>query len=221
MAVARPAAITFDVGGTLIAPWPSVGHAYATVAARFGANRLDPGVLDRRFAEAWMNRGEDFRYNRDAWAGLVARVFDGVSDVGAKAGFFEALYEHFATAMPWRVFPDVLPTLTCLRANGIKLAVISNWDDRLRPLLSTLGLAHHFEAILVSAEEGVRKPDPALFVEAARRLGVDPKAAVHVGDSPREDAAGAQAAGMGAVLVDRLPPTGGDDDLGRKCAAWL
>lgn len=215
-----PVAVTFDVGGTLISPWPSVGQAYAAVAARFGAGRLDAALLDRRFADTWSRRGPEFRHGRIDWQDLVARVFDGVSDVGRQGEFFDALYEHFATTVPWRVFPDVVPTLTRLRNRGIKLGVISNWDERLRPLLSALHLARHFDAILVSAEEGIQKPDPAIFRAAARRLGVSPSEAAHVGDSSGEDVAGARAAGMQAVLVNRDPDRDGDHDLLRQSRAW-
>ena len=51
------AAITFDVGGTLIEPWPSVGHAYAEVAARHGVH-VAPEEITQRFVEAWRQRGE-------------------------------------------------------------------------------------------------------------------------------------------------------------------
>ncbi|MCP5520719.1 MAG: HAD-IA family hydrolase [Verrucomicrobiales bacterium] len=217
----RPAAVSFDVGGTLIVPWPSVGHAYATVAARFGAGRIDPDLLNRRFSEAWARRGREFRYGESDWQTLVARVFDGVSEVGGDNDFFKALYEHFATATPWRVFPDVEPTLTGLRDRGIKLAVVSNWDDRLRPLLTALDLDRHFDTILVSAEEGVQKPDPAIFRETARRLEVSPAKVVHIGDSTREDVAGARAAGMQAVRVDRAREQDGEHDLLRQCRLWL
>jgi putative hydrolase of the HAD superfamily len=218
---ALPAAVTFDVGGTLLSPWPSVGHAYAAVASRFGGGDLEPNQLEQRFIAAWKRRGPGFVYRQSDWQELVARVFDGVSPVGRSPDFFHALYQHFATPTPWRVFPDVMPTLTRLRDRGIKLAVISNWDDRLRPLLSALDLAQHFNAILVSAEAGMQKPDPAFFLEAARRLGVAVGEVAHVGDSPQEDLAGAQAAGMRAVLVNRDATQAGDHDLRRQCEAWF
>src|ERR1035438_1017740 len=63
-------AVTFDVGGTLIGVWPSVGHVYAEVAARHGINGLSAVSLNRRFAAAW-RAATDFSHSRADWAALV------------------------------------------------------------------------------------------------------------------------------------------------------
>ena len=65
-------AITFDIGGTLIEPWPSVGHVYAEVAARFGL-RAEPSELNRRFRDAWRSR-QPFDHSRVAWFELVRQT---------------------------------------------------------------------------------------------------------------------------------------------------
>ena len=143
------AAITFDVGGTLIEPWPSVGHVYAAVAARHGV-RAEPEELTHRFVDAW-NRKENFSYSQDDWAGLVDATFAGLTTTLPSQSFFDELYYDFGTPKPWRIFDDVLPTIAALRERGTRLAVISNWDDRLCPLLESLELANEFEVILVSA----------------------------------------------------------------------
>jgi putative hydrolase of the HAD superfamily len=66
-----------------------------------------------------------------------------------------------------------------------------------------LGLAEHFKTIVVSCEIGAPKPSPLIFREATRRLCLPPAAILHVGDSPEADLAGAEAAGMKAVLLQR------------------
>ena len=95
------------------------------------------------------------------------------------------------------------PTLDGLAARGLRLGVVSNWDCGLRNVLAGLGIAHHFAAIVPSAEVGAPKPQPAVFEAALSRLGVEPSEAIHVGDRPETDAAGASAAGIGAVTIDR------------------
>ena len=80
-------AVTFDVGGTLIEPWPSVGHVYAEVAARHGVNHADPAVLNRQFTAAWRGR-KNFNYTRTDWADLVDQTFVGLSDVLPSRTFF-------------------------------------------------------------------------------------------------------------------------------------
>jgi putative hydrolase of the HAD superfamily len=179
-----------------------VGHVYAEVAARHGFDGLDPAELDRRFAAAWQRKGA-FAHTRRQWAELVDRTFAGLVSPPPSRTFFDAIYERFAERRAWRVYPDVLPTLQSLRAGGMTLAALSNWDDRLRPLLHGLELDHYFQAIIVSCEVGAVKPDPAIFQVAGARLGLPPTQIVHVGDSPCEDLAGATAAGCAAVLLVR------------------
>ena len=195
-------AVTFDVGGTLIEVWPSVGHVYAEVAARHGVNRLSAGLLDRRFAAAW-RAAKRFRHCRADWAGLVDATFRGLTDRPPRETFFDELYARFAAPDAWRVFEDVAPTLDALAARGLKLGVISNWDERLRPLLEQLKLADYFEAIVVSREAGSSKPSRAIFKHAVRKLGLPPEAVLHVGDDLSMDVRGARAAGLAALLLRR------------------
>ncbi len=110
--------------------------------------------------------------------------------------FFDEIYHDFGTPKPWRIFDDVLPTIEVLQKRGTRLAVISNWDDRLCPLLESLELANEFEVILVSAEAGHAKPAPEIFQAAAEALQLPPAEILHVGDSENEDHHGAQAAGF-------------------------
>jgi putative hydrolase of the HAD superfamily len=90
-----------------------------------------------------------------------------------------------------------------LAAGGCRLAVVSNWDSRLPPLLGRLGIARRFEVIGVSHLEGCEKPDPRLFRRVLERLGARPDEALHVGDVPELDLAGAEGAGIAGRLVDR------------------
>ena len=90
-----------------------------------------------RFAAAW-RIAKRFRHSRSDWAQLVDATFRGLTTLPPSRTFFEALYARFARAGAWRVFDDVPPTLEALASRGLKLAVISNWDERLRPLLTLL-----------------------------------------------------------------------------------
>ncbi|MBU6399522.1 MAG: HAD-IA family hydrolase [Verrucomicrobia bacterium] len=200
-------AVTFDVGGTLIEPWPSVGQVYAEVAARHGLPSPSPAVLDRNFAAAWQTRGE-FNYSKAAWFGLVRRTF--ATEAGTlPATFLEAVYDRFADPAVWRIYADVLPALEGLAAREIDLGVISNWDERLRPLLADLKLERYFTVVVVSCEVGFTKPSPVIFEQALRALGLPGQAVLHVGDSPHEDVAGARATGLRAVRLDRRGAGGG------------
>ncbi len=204
-------AVTFDVGGTLIEPWPSVGHVYAEAAQTVLGERLEPGLLNERFAAAWRAAHQvpgTFNYTTADWAAIVWSTFEGLTPKAADPDLFRALWERFTEPGAWQVFPDVRPCLETLAAAGIRLAALSNWDERLGPLLQRLELARHFEVIVVSAEAGTHKPSPEIFAHAARRLQLPPTALLHVGDSVREDAEAARACGWSSLLLRRGTATG-------------
>ncbi|MDH7568352.1 MAG: HAD-IA family hydrolase [Armatimonadota bacterium] len=106
-------------------------------------------------------------------------------------------------SLEFRLFPDVLPAFATLRAAGVRLGVISNWDCTLPHILLRLGLGQWLEVTVVSALCGTEKPHPGIFHEALKQAGAPPGACVHVGDSVEKDVRGAQAAGMRAVWLDR------------------
>jgi putative hydrolase of the HAD superfamily len=195
-------AVTLDAAGTLLEPWPSVGDVYARVAEECGIGPVSAGELNRRFGKAWKAK-HGFDYSRIAWRKLVEQTFAGLA---LKPAFFDHLYDEFAQPRCWRVYDDVGPALEKFRARGLKLAVISNWDERLRPLLTHIGLAPYFDAVVISAELGIHKPAPAIFAHAAEALQTVPQAILHIGDSPEEDLRGAQAAGFQAALLERDRP---------------
>jgi len=93
------------------------------------------------------------------------------------------------------------------RARGIRLAVVSNFDQRLIGLLEALGLAELLETVVVSSAVGAAKPDPLPFQRALQQLQLPPEAVWHIGDSP-EDEAGARAAGLRCLLIRRPKPQG-------------
>ena len=130
-------------------------------------------------------------------------IFRGLAAEPPSATFFPELYERFAQPDAWRVFEDVLPTLDALASRGIRLGVISNWDERLRELLRRLELHDYFEAIVISCEVGFSKPSPVIFGQASIKLGLPPPAILHVGDSLSMDVRGAEAAGFQSLHLRR------------------
>jgi putative hydrolase of the HAD superfamily len=195
-------AITFDVGGTLIEPWPSVGHVYCEVAARHGYSNLLPADVNEHFARAWKCR-VSFNHSRAAWAELVRQTFQGLIREPPDEVFFDALYRRFEHPEVWRVFDDVRPALGYLKEHGIKLGIISNWDERLRPLLRRFQLEHYFDAVIISCEIGATKPSPIIFTEALESLGLPAHSILHVGDSLEEDVRGAEQSGLRSILLNR------------------
>jgi putative hydrolase of the HAD superfamily len=104
---------------------------------------------------------------------------------------------------------DTRWTLEELRRRDLKLGVITNGQSvRQRRKLAALGLESAFDVVLVSEEEGVRKPDAEIFRRALARCGVAASEALFVGDHPVADVQGADDAGLTAVwkFVPYWPP---------------
>jgi putative hydrolase of the HAD superfamily len=118
----------------------------------------------------------------------------------------EALTGALLAALRFRAYPDAAPALRTLRSRGMTIVVVSNWDHSLHERLAETGLAPLVDGAVASAELGHAKPDPAIFEHALGIAGAEPASALHAGDAPEEDVAGALAAGLRAVLVARDGP---------------
>jgi putative hydrolase of the HAD superfamily len=114
-----------------------------------------------------------------------------------------ALTEALLASLRFRPYADVRPALSAARANGRRLIVVSNWDVSLHAVLERLDVARYLEAIITSAEARARKPSPAIFERALATIQAGPREALHVGDSLEEDVAGALAAGIEPILIQR------------------
>ena len=106
-------------------------------------------------------------------------------------------------SLAFRVFPDVPPALRALRARGVRLVVVSNWDWSLPEWLERAGLSKLVDGVVSSAVVGAAKPSPRIFRVALELAGAAPDEALHVGDSPARDVDGARAAGVRGVLIAR------------------
>jgi putative hydrolase of the HAD superfamily len=111
-------------------------------------------------------------------------------------------------ALRFTAYPDAARALADLRSRGLALAVVSNWDCSLPRVLDDAGLLELVDVVVPSAVVGAAKPDPVPFRAALAALGTPAAGAVHVGDSPDADVAGARAAGLRAVLLDRTARAG-------------
>jgi putative hydrolase of the HAD superfamily len=200
---AIPATVLLDALGTLVElerPWP---HLVDELAARGAV------VGDEDARAAMLAEMAYYRAHHDEagdWAGLVDLRRRCAAVVQERLGTSLPLDDVLAallSAIRFRPYPEVAGTLARLRAQGARLAVVSNWDVSLHDVLERTGLRRLVDAVVISAELGVAKPDPAIFRAALERLGADAAGAVHVGDSLEADVAGARAAGLEAVLVVR------------------
>ena len=204
-------AILFDAVGTLIYLTRTVGDHYALVSSEVGLT-LDARQLDRAFYKAWNQMPQRTaidgpRANDDKgwWRELVNLVLDQVAPSLSefdRDSFFEIAYEHFAEAGVWQLYPEVVDVLEKLQP-GFQLAVISNFDGRLRFILGHLGISKYFAYVFVSSEIGADKPDPEIFRHAVKLIGLEPNQVLHVGDDSERDWKAAAEAGLSVFKLDR------------------
>ena len=204
-------AIFFDAVGTLFYLTKTVGDHYALVGSEVGL-RLDAQDLDRAFYIAWKQmppraaidapREDD---DKGWWRQLVDLVLDqaapSLSEID-RDNFFEIAYEHFAEAGVWKLFPEVVDALEKLQPR-FQLAVISNFDGRLRFILEHLGISKFFDHVFISSEIGADKPDPEIFRRAVKLIDLKPNQVLHVGDDSERDWKAAAEAGLSVFKLDR------------------
>ena len=197
--------------GTLFYLTHNVGHHYAFVGDEIGL-KLNAAKLDRAFNEAWSSMptrsaidGPRENDDKDWWREVVERVLNEIAPTLSELdrdNFFEIAYEHFAEAGVWELYPEVIGVLEKLRPR-FQLAVVSNFDGRLRMILEHLGISKFFSHIFVSSEVGADKPDPEIFRRALKFMKLRPNEAVHVGDDPDRDWKAATSAGLQVFQLNR------------------
>jgi putative hydrolase of the HAD superfamily len=200
---AIPAVVLLDALGTLIElerPWPHLVDELAARGVVVGEDDARRAMLaEMAYYRAHHDEAADFAGLRDLRRRCAAVIQGELHTALPLADVQEALL----AAVRFRAYPEVPGTLARLRAAGSRLAIVSNWDISLHDVLERTALRSLVDAVVISAEEGVAKPDPAIFRAALARLGADGRAGLHVGDSLEADVAGARAAGLDAVLVVR------------------
>jgi putative hydrolase of the HAD superfamily len=216
----RVEAVLLDGLGTLVAlqpPWPAFAER---LRAAHGVH-LAPADAERAFrAEMAYYRshhqeGRDegtlaelrTRCARALRAQLPREVARSLSTAQVRRAMLEAL--RFAA------YPDAPAALAALRARGVALVVVSNWDVSLPAVLRKVGLAGSVDGVVTSAAVGHPKPRRAVFDAALALAGCPARMAVHVGDSVEHDVCGALAVGIRPVLLcrdgaqpepEKLPP---------------
>ncbi|MEA2307364.1 MAG: hypothetical protein QOH43_4644 [Solirubrobacteraceae bacterium] len=204
-------AVLLDALGTMVElerPWP---HLVAGLASR-GVAVGEEEAREAMLAEiAHYRAHHDEAGTREGLAALrrgCAEVVAGALGPVAAELPIEEVEAAMLAAIRFRAYPDVPDALAELRDRGCRLVAVSNWDVSLHDVLGDLGLAGLLTGAVSSAEAGAAKPDPAIFARALEVAGVGPEAALHAGDSVEADVAGARAAGITPVLVDRTERDG-------------
>jgi len=132
--------------------------------------------------------------------GILTRL--GIAEEDRRREAVRAVAAEHARANLWsHAAAGSAATLEALRSRGYRTGVVSNADGRVRRLLEEAGLAPHLEVVIDSAEVGVEKPDPRIFLAATGRIETEPSACAYVGDVYEFDVVGARAAGLRPILI--------------------
>jgi putative hydrolase of the HAD superfamily len=159
----------------------------------------DVDAARERGEERWGGAGGEAGF----WRRFVATVYGRVGGGAMPESILGELVAHFREERHWTLFPETKSVLADLRAQGLRLVIVSNWDSSLPALLDRLHLTAAVDEVVVSALVGVSKPARGIFDEAVRRASVPHAEVLHVGDSLTDDYHGAREAGLSALLLDR------------------
>ena len=200
-------AVLFDVDFTLAKPGPDLGpEGYQILGRQFGLE-LDPTKYAEARAAAveTLEKHPELEHDEEIWVLFTERIIRGMSSGGGDsdraydcAVHMTRRWEH---AHNFELFEDTLPVLEELRHHELKIGLVSNTGRDLEAFVR-----HHaldVDVAFSSGAFGKVKPDPSIFRATLHRLGVRPRQAAMVGDSPEDDIDGARKLGMRAFLVDR------------------
>jgi putative hydrolase of the HAD superfamily len=209
--------VFLDAGETILHPHPSYPELFSRTVARRGFDVSPEDVapvlygavrgMDRIVKELGLeNPSASPAGSRKLWMNIYVRCLDEL-DIDDHS-LAHDLFDVFSDSSTYRLYPDVLPAVSRLRADGYKLGLISNFEGWLEDLLIELEVGHVFDVAVISGLEGVEKPSTRIYEIALQRAGVPPSAAVHVGDSMSMDIRPAGQVGMHTVLLDRSGTSG-------------
>jgi len=197
-------AVLLDALGTLIelpAPWPALVSGLAARGVVVSEDEARAALLEEM---AYYRAHHDEATGpaelgdlRDRCTEVLRRALP------ARAREVADLRGALLAALRFRPYAEVPGVLEELGRLGVARVVVSNWDVSLRGVVEETGLAALLDGLVISAEVGAAKPDPAIFERALEAAGVGADEALHVGDTVDVDVAGALAAGLRAVHLDR------------------
>ncbi|GBB86427.1 hypothetical protein RclHR1_12870009 [Rhizophagus clarus] len=226
--------ITFDAFGTLFRPKNGkIGYFYSKEIAKFGI-KIEESLVDNKFRESFRsvykrypNYGYDSKLSSKEWWSMV------IEKTFIEAGIDKqelspilptlstTLYNKFTTSETYELYDETVHVLNELHNNRkIKLGVISNLDERIETIFSSLNIRQYFNFILLSGKFGIEKPDARIFEKAIKLGEIDTtnkderrKQILHVGDDEVRDYQGAKNVGISALLIKRVEDTNSENTV--------
>ncbi len=204
-------AILFDCWGTILHAPRLMTRESAIEAFHRTLRELGYEADFTLFREMYLREAErqhreaDSDYRELDYVERLRRVLEAIGLEGDAERLAGEIWRRYLDEWPRqsRLDPEAPRLLRRLR-EAYRLALVTNFPDlpTAHRVFDTLNLWEYFDAILVSAEVGYRKPSPIIFQEVLERLGVKPQEAVMVGDTLEADIEGARKLGVKTILID-------------------
>lgn len=209
-------AVIFDFHFTLAFFYPSREHIYCNILKRYGyiidkeklsifISRTWSEYSDQELIEAFKSQTDEITMER-WWYDFHSRVFSkfNLNEQGSiKTISQEIANLVYKDSTIYKLYPDVLSTLSLLKSKGIKIGIITNAHKSIITIIDKLGLKPFLDDIIVSCDVGLSKPNPEIFRLASHRLDVDLNDSLFIGDSYHTDTVGSIEAGCDSIVINR------------------
>lgn len=199
-------AVIFDVDFTLIYPGPTFqAGGYQAFGARYGLS-CDPALFEAAVRSAGrLLEGPDAEvYDDEIHVKYTRHILEQMGGRGEQLdACAREMYAQWAACHHFELYEDVPQALRALAGAGVRLGLVSNSNRCLETFQAHFALDGLISATVSSADHGMMKPHPSIFLAALRLLGVEPADALMVGDSVPHDVDGALGVGMRAALLHR------------------
>lgn len=202
--------ILFDFFGTLV-DYDARRTAQGYPRSHAELRRLGAGVSYEEFLAGWDRTFAGFDLDSEAedhefsmtqiGTAYLTEVLGRRPEAGEVDGFIRGYLAEWSAGV---TYPDGVVPLVRSLSRVYRLAVVTNTHqpDLVPGHLAAMGILDAMDAVVTSVEVGRRKPHPAIYAAAVERLGIEPGAAVFVGDTYTADFAGPERFGMTAYLID-------------------
>ncbi|HSJ53152.1 MAG TPA: HAD family hydrolase [Anaerolineae bacterium] len=207
-------AIFIDVGNTMrivVKDEPFQAQAKQQLVTLVDANESPDDfceLLEKRYLvyRKWAKQSLSEACEKELWTRWMLPDFPG-EKIAPLSGKLTRLWRDRDGRRVAR--PDVKEVVLELNRRGYRLGIIANTitETEIPDWLEEDGLAGYFQTVVLSSKTGTRKPGPEIYLDAARRIGVEPACSVYVGDNPSRDIVGARLAGYGLVIILMEPAT--------------
>ncbi len=208
--------VLFDLDATLLDNHASFSATYDAYCARYPSVFDREDVASRRRLAMLYYRPKD-RQEADYLQVVHERKWKEAPDFRV---FMKQWMDTYASCAV--LFPSSMEILQFLKARGIAVGLVSNGECAFqRAKLHSSGLDRILEAIVISGEVGIAKPDPKIFRIALEQLRADPRETLFVGNNPWTDIAGATDAGMDTLLITNSAESHGATYTGRDVSVIM